>query len=47
MARKTGDKPEKGAYRCDKLGFPVHVCNDGDEPSACPACMHSEFAKAA
>lgn len=45
MNYKTGDKPGKGTYRCDKCGFLVHLYSDEDALPACPACMHTEFTK--
>lgn len=45
MTYKVGDKPGKGAYRCVRCGFLVHIYDDDDKLQACPACMHTEFVK--
>ena len=40
---KTGEKPGKGNYRCNKCGQIVRLDDDSDTLPPCPKCGGTDF----
>ena len=41
----TGEKPEKGTYKCRKCETTVTLDDDSDTLPPCPTCSGTEFDK--
>ena len=42
---KTGEKPGKGKYKCNKCGYILELASDDETLPECPRCKATDFTK--